>query len=72
MTLLAFVMLLVCYASWFVGVGALLYGARYFLPMWAAGFRGGERHEGYVKRALQGFGIFALACAMAFAAGAVA
>lgn len=72
MTPLAFVMLLVCYAAWFVGAGALLYGARHFLPMLTAHRRGGERHEGYAKKALQGFGIFVVACGIAFAAGAAA
>ena len=72
MTPLAASMLGLFIAAWFVALGGWLYGARYFLPMWAAGFRGGERHKGYAKKSFIGLGVFLAANAVAWAAGLIA
>jgi len=58
--------------AWFVGLAGWFCGNRYFLPMWAAGFREQDRHKGYWRKSLIGFGIFILAVTVGFAAGGVA
>ena len=55
-----------------VAVAAHVYATRFFLPMWAAGFREHPEHEGYGRKALIGYGIFIGAMAVGFAAGGVA
>lgn len=49
-----------------------LYANRYFLPMWAVGFRKRERHKGYWKKVAVSTGVFLLAFLVAAAAGGVA
>lgn len=58
--------------AWCVAVGAHLYATRFFLPMWAAGFKKRPEHEGYGRKALKGYGIFVGAIAVGFAAGGIA
>lgn len=72
MTLLSQVMLWVFMAALFVAVAAWFYAARYFLPWWSARFRGVERPEGHLAKALRGVGVFIAACAIGFSAGLVA
>ena len=59
-------------AAWCVGLAAHIYASRFFLPMWAAGFRKGPEHEGYRRKARIGFGIFIGAVAVGLAAAGVA
>lgn len=59
-------------AAWCVGAAAHIYATRYFLPIWAAGFRKRPQHEGYARKAILGYGIFVGALAVAFAAGGIA
>lgn len=72
MTPLAEAMQLVFLASWCVALLSVFYANRYFLPMWAVGFRRRERHKGYPKKVAIGTGIFFLAILVGLAAGAVA
>jgi hypothetical protein len=48
------------------------YASRFFLPMWAAGFRKKPQHEGYGRKALIGYGIFVGAILVGLAAGGIA
>jgi hypothetical protein len=59
-------------AAWCVGVAAHIYATRFFLPLWAVGFRKRPEHEGFGRRALLGYGIFIGAIAVAFAASGIA
>ena len=52
--------------------GGHLYGTRYWLPMWADGFRKLEKHHGYRRKAAIGYGIFFAAILVGFAAGGIA
>lgn len=72
MTALAEVMLLVFIAAWCVGVAAWFYGTRFWLLLWAAGFRRTEWRSAYMRKALKGYGVFAAAIAVGFAAGGIA
>jgi hypothetical protein len=72
MTALAQSMLVLFMAAWFVAVGAWFYSARYFMPMWSAGFQKRDQHNGYVKKALKGVAVFLLAGAIGFGAGLIA
>jgi hypothetical protein len=57
-------------AAWCVGVAAHIYASRYFLPMWASGFKKKPEHDG--RKALIGYGIFVGAVAVGLAAGGIA
>jgi hypothetical protein len=59
-------------AAWFVAAAAHIYASRFFLPMWAAGFRKRPEHQGYGRKALIGYCIFIGAIAVGFAAGGIA
>ncbi len=59
-------------ATWCVAMVAWFYGTRFFLPMWAVGFRRRERHAGYWRKALKGYAVFAVAILCGLAAGGVA
>jgi hypothetical protein len=72
MTPLAKAMEIVFIAAWCVGVGAWVYATRYWMPMWSVGFSKDKRPPGYMRKAVIGYGIFAGAIAVGFAAGAVA
>jgi hypothetical protein len=72
MSIVPQIMLWVFIAAWCVGVASHIYASCYFLPMWAAGFRKCPQHEGYGRKALIGYGIFAGAIAAGFAAGGIA
>lgn len=72
MTLLAQFMEWLFIGAWCVSVAAHIYGSRYFLPMWASGFKSKPQHEGYRRKALIGYGIFVGAIAVGFAAGGIA
>lgn len=72
MTPLAKAMEVVFICAWCVGVGAHLYATRYWLPMWASGFKKQDRHQGYMRKALIGYGVFIAAIAVGFAAGGIA
>lgn len=65
-------MLVVFIAAWCVGVAAHIYATRFFLPMWAAGFRKGDKHKGYGRKVLIGYVIFILAIGVGFGAGGIA
>ncbi|OJW72768.1 MAG: hypothetical protein BGO57_16170 [Sphingomonadales bacterium 63-6] len=72
MSALAQTMLVVFIAAWCVGVAAWFYGTRYWLPMWAAGFRKTEWRGKYMRKALKGYGVFIVAIAVGFGAGGIA
>ena len=72
MTTLAETMLVVFIIAWCVAMVADIYATRYFMPMWLVGFRKDERHKGYVRKMLIGWGIFTLAIAVGFLAGGIA
>lgn len=55
-----------------VGVAAHIYASRYFLPMWASGFKRKPQHEGFGRKALIGYGISVGAIAVGYAAGGIA
>ena len=59
-------------AFWFVGVSAHLYASRYFLPMWASGFRRKPQHEGYGRKAMVGYAVFVGAVLAGLAVGGIA
>lgn len=72
MSLLAKIMLGVFILAWFAGLAAHLYASRFFLPMWASGFKARPEHEGYGRKAVIGYGLFIAAIAAGFAAGGIA
>ena len=72
MTVLAQAMLVLFIGAWLVAAAAWFYSVRYFLPMWAAGFRKQDQHKGYGKKALKGAAVFLLAWATGMGAGIVA
>jgi len=72
MTPFAQAMLILFVAAWSVGVGGWFYGTRFFLPMWAAGFRRSEKHEGYGRKALRGYAVFIGAVLFGFVFGGLA
>ena len=72
MSLLARAMEWLFIATWCVGVAAHIYGSRYFLPMWASGFKRKPKHNGYRRKALIGYGVFVAAIAVGFAAAGIA
>ena len=72
MSLLAGVMLTLFIGLWFIGLAAFIYGARYFLPMWSAGFKRREEHRGYMVKAVCGFGLQAVAVGLGFFVGWIA
>lgn len=65
-------MLALFIGAWCVGVGAWFYGFRFFFPMWLAGFRKRDQHNGYVKKAFTGFGMFLASAGVAAAASFIA
>ncbi len=72
MTKLADAMLVVFIAAWLVGFVSWIYATRYWLPMWAAGFRKLDKHQGYRRKAALGYGVFISAILVGFAAGGIA
>ncbi|MBO9582177.1 MAG: hypothetical protein J7498_14910 [Sphingobium sp.] len=72
MTPLAKAMEIVFICAWGTAVAGHLYGTRYFLPRWAAGFRRRPEHEGYGRKILIGYGIFLASVTIGFAAGGIA
>jgi hypothetical protein len=72
MSALAQAMLWVFVASLIAGLSGWLYAVRYFLPMWANGFRKQPRHDGYPKRVLIGACIFFGTLVVGFASGGIA
>lgn len=58
--------------TWCIAVAAHLYASRYWLPMWAAGFKEKPKHKGYMRKALTGYGVFVLAILVGFAEGGIA
>lgn len=72
MSILAQIMLWVFIAAWCVAAVSHIYATRFFMPRWAARFRKRPEHEGYGRKILIGYGIFALAWLIAFAAGWIA
>jgi len=72
MSLLAQVMLWVFITAWCVAAGAFFYGNRYFLPMWAAGFKKRPQHEGYWRKVFIALAVFIGAFVVEFAAGGIA
>ncbi len=65
-------MLAMFIAAMCVAVGAWVYGTRYWLPMWSAGFRKAEWRNIYMRRAIKGYAGFILAVGIGFAAGGIA
>lgn len=72
MTVLAKVMEWLFIAAWLVALGGHLYGSRYFFPAWASGFRKKPEHKGYGRKMMIGYGLFAGALVVGFAAGGIA
>ena len=72
MTLLAKAMEILFILAVGVGMLAHIYASRYWIPMWAAGFRRLDKHKGYRRKAAIGYGIFVLAILVGFAAGGIA
>jgi hypothetical protein len=72
MTPFAHAMLILFIAAWCVGVSGWFYGTRFFLPMWATGFRKAQRHEGYGRKALKGYAVFVGAILCGFLFGGLA
>lgn len=72
MTPLADAMLFLFVTAWCVAVIAHLYATRFFLPLWATGFRKTKKHKGYKRKAIIGYSIFILAIGVGFAAGGIA
>ena len=72
MSALAQVMLWVFVASWIAGLSGWFYAVRYFLPMWANGFRKQPGHDDYPKRVLIGTSIFFGGMVVGFASGGIA
>jgi len=72
MTPLAHAMLILFIIVWCVGAGAWFYGTRFFLPMWAAGFRKADKREGYGRKAAIGYSVFVAAVIVGFAVGGLA
>ena len=72
MTFLAQIMLWVFIAAWCVGVAAHIYASRFFLPMWASGFRKKPEHQGYTRKMFIGYGVFVGAVVVGLAAGGIA
>jgi hypothetical protein len=68
----AFAMLILFVAAWFVGVGAWLYGTRFFFPMVLDHFRVETTHDGYKRKVLIGYAIFVAAAIFAIGAGFLA
>lgn len=71
MTFLASTTQLVFIACWFIGVIAWFWGMFSFMPWWTAKIRGAEPPEGALGKSLYAAGIFTLAVALAFVAGAI-
>jgi hypothetical protein len=65
-------MLILFIAGWCVAALGWFYGTRFFLPMWAAGFRKTERHTGYGRKALIGYAVFLAAILFCFLVGGLA
>lgn len=72
MSTLAKAMEVLFIASWLVGAAAWMYGTRFFLPMWAVGFRKSEVPVGYGRKMAKGYAVFLAAGAVGFAAGFIA
>jgi hypothetical protein len=65
-------MLWVFIGSWCVAMVAHIYACRYFLPMWACGFRRKLAHVGYRRKAAIGFGVFMAAWLVGMMSGVIA
>lgn len=72
MSVVATVCLWVFIAAWCVGLGGFIYGSRFFVAIWAVGFRKLPKHEGYGRKMAIGSGVFLAAIAVGFAAGGIA
>ncbi|WP_419321530.1 hypothetical protein ACN2C7_02820 [Caulobacter sp. ErkDOM-E] len=72
MTSFAQAMLILFIAAWFVSLAGWLYGTRFFLPIWAKGFRKVDRHKGYARKAALGYAVFVSAIIFGFAIGGLA
>ncbi|WP_232824146.1 hypothetical protein [Blastomonas sp. UPD001] len=72
MSVLAQAMLAIFIAAAVVAIGGWAYGTRYWLPMWAAGFRKTEWRSLYMRRAIKGYSGFILAVGIGFAVGGIA
>ena len=72
MSELAQAMLVIFIIAGCVAVSAWLYGTRYWLPIWSAGFRKTEWRGIYMRRAIKGYTGFILAVGIGFAAGGIA
>ena len=72
MTPFAQAMLIVFIGAWCTAVAGRLYGTRFFLPMWAKGFRRSAKHDGYGRKALIGYAVFVGAILFGFVAGGLA
>lgn len=59
-------------AAWCVAAGGHIYGSRFFVARWAKGFRKCPEHAGYGRKIAIGYGIFAAALLVGFAAGGIA
>lgn len=53
MTPFAQAKLILFIAGWCIGVAGWFYSTRFFLPMWATGFRKAQKHEGYKQKTLR-------------------
>lgn len=63
---------IIAIAAWIIGVGSWFYTARFFFPLWRAGFRPRIEHVGYPRKALIGASVFLAAFFVGFGAGFVA
>jgi hypothetical protein len=72
MTPFAYAMQILFIIAWFVAVGGWFYGIRFFLPMWANGFRPSEKRDGYKRKAIKGCAVFVGALLFGLAAGGLA
>jgi hypothetical protein len=72
MTPVAHILLIVFIGAWCTAVAGWLYGTRFFLPIWAKGFRKSADNQGYGRKALIGYGVFVGAALFGFAVGGLA
>lgn len=72
MTPFAHAMLVLFILAWCIGLGGWLYGTRFFLPMWSAGFRKSDSREGYGRGAIKGYAVFVGAIIFGLAVGGFA
>jgi hypothetical protein len=65
-------MLVLFIIGWCAAAAAWFYGTRFFIPMWASGFRGKDKHRGYARKALIGYGLFVAAILFCLLVGGLA